>query len=222
MPAILIIGASRGLGLEFVRQYAAEGWRVLATVRDIAKGRAVSEAGAEVYVCDLNDFDSIRRLAAGLGDTRLDIVLHCAGIYGEHQDFGTVDPDAFMTVMRVDALAPLKVAEAFADHLDGCKIFAAVSSNMGSMSDNTSGGSYAYRAAKAALNMVIKGLAIDLAPRGILTVALSPGWVRTDMGGPNAPLEPPESVAGMRLVLSGMTPETSGCLMHYDGRRLDW
>lgn len=222
MPTILIIGASRGLGLEFVRQYAAEGWRVLATVRDIAQGRAVSEAGAEVYICDLGDLGSVARLAAGLGETGLDIVLHSAGIYGERQSFGEVDPEEFMKVMRIDALAPLKVAEALADRLTGRKIFAAVSSNMGSMSDNTSGGSYAYRAAKAALNMVIKGMAVDLASRGILTVALSPGWVRTDMGGPNAPLEPPEAVAGMRRVLAELTPETSGALMHYDGRRLEW
>ncbi|MDO8605321.1 MAG: SDR family oxidoreductase [Phaeospirillum sp.] len=222
MPTILIIGASRGLGLEFVRQYAAEGWRVLATVRNIAQGRAVSEAGAEVYICDIADLASVQRLAADLAQTGLDIVLHSAGIYGERQQFGAVDPDEFLRVMRIDALAPLKVAEALADRLCGARIFAAVSSNMGSVSDNTSGGSYAYRAAKAALNMVIKGLAVDLAPRGILTVALSPGWVRTDMGGPDAPLEPPEAVAGMRKVLAGLTPETSGCLMHYDGRRLDW
>ena len=222
MPAILIIGASRGLGLEFVRQYAAEGWRVLATVRDIAQGRAVSEAGAEVYICDVGDPGSITRLAATLAGEALDIVLHCAGIYGERQDFGAVDPDRFLEVMRIDALAPLKAAEALAGRLGEGKIFAAISSMMGSVAENTSGGSYAYRAAKAALNMVIKGLAIDLAPRGILTVALSPGWVRTDMGGPTAPLEPPESIAGMRKVLAGLTANDSGRLIHYDGRRLDW
>ena len=222
MPAILIIGASRGLGLEFVRQYAAAGWRVLATVRDLAQGRAVSEAGAEVYICDLNDPDSVTRLAAGLGETKLDMVLHSAGIYGERQSFGEVDSAEFMKVLRIDALAPLKTAEALVDRLEGRKIFAAVSSMMGSMTDNTSGGSYAYRAAKAALNMVIKGLAVDLAARGILTVALSPGWVKTDMGGPNAPLTPSEAVAGMRKVLDELTAENSGCLMHYDGRRLEW
>lgn len=222
MPTILILGASRGLGLEFVRQYAAEGWRVLATVRDPSKGRATSEAGAEVYVCDVADPASVRRLAAGLAEVTLDVVLHNAGIYGERQEFGAVDPDQFLQVMRVDALAPLQVAEAFADRLGGRKIFAAVSSMMGSVADNTSGGSYAYRAAKAALNMVIKGLSVDLAGRGILTVALSPGWVRTDMGGPTAPLSPPEAVAGMRRVLDGLKPADSGALIHYDGRILPW
>ncbi len=222
MPTVLIVGASRGLGLEFVRQYAAGGWRVLATVRDPAGGRVVSEAGAEVYVCDVGDPASIARLAASMGDTRLDLLLHNAGIYGERQQFGAVDGDGFLRVMRVDALAPLKMAESFADRIVEGGIFAAVSSKMGAMSDNTSGGAYAYRAAKAALNMVIKGLSVDLAARGILTVALSPGWVRTDMGGPDAPLEPPEAVAGMRRVLAGLTAADSGGFIHYDGERLAW
>jgi NAD(P)-dependent dehydrogenase (short-subunit alcohol dehydrogenase family) len=222
MPTILIIGASRGLGLEFVRQYAAEGWRVLATIRDPLKGRAVSDAGAEVYVCDVGDLGSISRLALALGETRLDIILHNAGIYGEKQSFGAIDADAFLKVMRIDALAPLKTAEALVDRLTEHGIFAATSSNMGSLSDNSSGGSYAYRAGKVALNMIIKSLAVDLAPRGIRTVALSPGWVRTDMGGPNAPLDPHESVAGMRAVLEGLSSGDSGRMIHYDGRVLDW
>jgi len=222
MPAILIIGASRGLGLEFVRQYAADGWRVLATVRDPLKGRAVSDAGAEVYVCDVGDCASIARLAATLVDTRLDVILHNAGIYGENQGLGRVEAEAFMTVMRIDALAPLLTAQALAGRLGEGGIFAAVSSNMGSMADNSSGGSYAYRAAKAALNMVVRNLSIDLAPKGVRVAALSPGWVRTDMGGPDAPLEAPEAVAGLRNVLAGLSERDSGRMIHYDGRILEW
>ncbi|CAA7627545.1 SDR family oxidoreductase [Magnetospirillum sp. SS-4] len=222
MPAILIIGASRGLGLEFVRQYAADGWRVLATVRDPLKGRAVSDAGAEVYVCDVGDCASIARLAAALVDIRLDVVLHNAGIYGENQGLGQVEAEAFMTVMRIDALAPLLTAQALAGRLGEGGIFAAVSSNMGSMADNSSGGSYAYRAAKAALNMVVRNLSIDLAPKGARAVALSPGWVRTDMGGPDAPLEAPEAVAGLRKVLAGLSERDNGRMIHYDGRILEW
>ena len=115
MPTILITGANRGLGLEFVRQYAAAGWRVLATVRDPLAGRAASEAGAEVYVADMSDLNSIRRLKSSLAGVELDILLNNAGIYGENQSFGSVDADGFMQVMRVNALAPLKMAEAFAD-----------------------------------------------------------------------------------------------------------
>ncbi|WP_096702452.1 SDR family oxidoreductase [Magnetospirillum sp. 15-1] len=222
MPTILITGANRGMGLEFARQYAAEGWRVLGTVRDPMAGRALSEAGGEVYVCDVADPAQVARLKASLAGVGLDILLLNAGIYGEKQDFGDVDPAAFMKVMAVNALAPLKLAEAFADQLAGRKIIAAVSSMMGAMSDNTSGGSYAYRAAKAALNMVMKNLSIDLAPRGILTVALSPGWVRTDMGGPDATLDAATAVAGMRKVVGGLRAEDSGALIHYDGSRLAW
>lgn len=222
MPTILITGANRGMGLEFARQYAAEGWRVLGTVRDPLAGRALSEAGGEVYVCDVADPAQVARLKASLAGVELDIVLNNAGIYGEKQEFGAIDASAFMKVVAVDTLAPLKLAEAFAGQLTGRKIIAAVSSKMGAMSDNTSGGSYAYRAAKAALNMVMKTLSVDLASRGVLTVALSPGWVRTDMGGPNAPLDVSTAVAGMRRVMAGLTAEDSGAFIHYDGSRLSW
>lgn len=222
MPTILITGANRGLGLEFVRQYAAEGWRVLATVRDPLSGKAASDAGAEIYVADVADAPSRARLKDALTDVALDIVLNNAGTYGERQQFGEIDEAEFMRVMRVNTLAPLKVAEAFAGQLTGRKLIASVSSMMGSMADNTSGGSYAYRASKAALNMVMKGLSVDLRDRGITSIALSPGWVRTDMGGPQAPLEPAEAIAGMRAVLEKVTLNDSGKFFHFDGSELPW
>jgi NAD(P)-dependent dehydrogenase (short-subunit alcohol dehydrogenase family) len=222
MPTILITGANRGLGLEFVRQYAADGWRVLATVREPSKGRAVSEAGGEVYVCDVADPLQILRLARSVGDTKFDIVLNNAGVYGESQAFGTVDPDKFLHTVRVNALAPLLVAEAFADSLTGRKIIASVSSKMGSIAENTGGGEYAYRASKAALNAVVKSLSIDLKAKGVIAVALSPGWVQTDMGGASAPLTPAQAITGMRKVLDGLTPEHSGRFFHYDGAEVAW
>jgi NAD(P)-dependent dehydrogenase (short-subunit alcohol dehydrogenase family) len=222
MPTILITGANRGLGLEFVRQYAEDGWRVLATVRDPLSGRATSEAGGEVYVADVTDDTSIRRLKSSLSGTTFDIVLNNAGTYGERQDFGSVDAAEFLRVIRTNTLAPLKLAETFADQLSGRRIIAALSSKMGSITDNTSGGSYAYRASKAALNMVIKGLAVDLKPQEITTLALSPGWVRTDMGGPAAPLEASQAVAGLRAVLDRAGPDDSGKFFHFDGTELPW
>ncbi|HLO77743.1 MAG TPA: SDR family oxidoreductase [Magnetospirillum sp.] len=222
MPAILITGANRGLGLEFARQYAADGWRVLATVRDPLSGRAASDAGAEVYVTDVADPASIQRLKSSLAGVELDIVLNNAGVYGQNQSFGAVDPEGFMRVMRTNALAPLMVAEALVDNLVGRKIIASVSSLMGSIAENSSGNFYAYRASKAALNMVMKTLALDLASRGITAVALSPGWVRTDMGGPDAPLDPQTAIAGMRAVLDKVTPSDSGKFFHFDGRELPW
>jgi NAD(P)-dependent dehydrogenase (short-subunit alcohol dehydrogenase family) len=222
MPTILITGANRGLGLEFARQYAAEGWRVIGTVRDPLSGRAASDAGAEVYVADVSDPASITRLKNALGGVELDILLNNAGIYGEQQSFGAVDPDAFLRTIRTNTLAPLKMAEAFAGNLSGRKIIASVSSLMGSIAENTSGNWYGYRASKAALNMVMKGLALDLKDQGVVAIALSPGWVRTDMGGPNAPLDPPTAVAGMRSVLDKVTLNDSGKFFHFDGRELPW
>lgn len=222
MPTIMITGANRGLGLEFVRQYAAEGWRVLAVVRDPLSGRAASEAGGEVYVCDIGDPGSVARLAAATDKIELDILLNNAGTYGERQEFGSVDADEFLRVMRINAVGPLKMAEAFAGRMTGRKIIACMSSMMGSIADNTSGGSYAYRASKAALNMVVKGMEVELAPQGIIAVALSPGWVKTDMGGPNAPLDAVTAVSGMRAVLDGAGPAQSGHFFHYDGREVPW
>lgn len=222
MPTILITGANRGLGLEFARQYAADGWRVLATVRDPLSGKAPSDAGAEIYVADVADAASLKRLKDSLAGVALDVVLSNAGIYGERQEFGGVDEAEFLRVMKVNALAPLKLAEAFAGQLTGRKLFAAVSSKMGSVADNTSGGSYAYRASKAALNMVIKGLSADLGASGVTTIALSPGWVRTDMGGPSAPLDAQTAVAGMRAVLAKVSLNDSGKFFHFDGTEVPW
>ncbi|MCA1907997.1 MAG: SDR family oxidoreductase [Magnetospirillum sp.] len=222
MPTILITGANRGLGLEFARQYAAAGWRVLATVRDPLSGKAVSDAGAEVYVADVADLSTLKRLKATLAGISLDVVLNNAGIYGDNQGFGAVDADGFLKVMRVNALAPLQVAELFADQVPAGGIIAAISSKMGSVAENTSGGFYAYRASKAALNMVVKSLSLDLAARQIAVIALSPGWVRTDMGGPNAPLTPPQAVAGMKAVLDKVKLNDSGKFFHFDGSEVAW
>lgn len=222
MPTILITGANRGLGLEFARQYAADGWRVLATVRDPMAGRAASEAGAEVYVADVADAGSIRRLKDSLKGAPLDVLLNNAGTYGERQSLGDLDPEEFLRVTRVNTLGPLLMAQAFADQMAGARIIATVSSKMGSIAENTSGNFYAYRASKAAVNMVMKGLALDLAGQGITAVALSPGWVRTDMGGPNAPLDPPTAVSGMRKVLAQVSLNDSGKFFHFDGTEVPW
>lgn len=222
MPTILITGAGRGIGLEFARQYAAAGWRVLGTVRDPLAGRPLSDAGGEVYVADVADPASIARLKGALAGVELDVVLNNAGIYGQDQSFGSVDADAFMAVMRTNALAPLKVAEAFADQLIGRKVIATITSLMGSIAENSSGNFYAYRASKAAANMVMKTLALDLGPRGVTAIALSPGWVRTDMGGAEAPLSPAEAVSGMRAVLDKVSLNDSGKFFHFDGSELSW
>lgn len=221
MPTVLITGASRGIGLEFVRQYAAEGWTVLAVVRDPMSGRAASDAGGDVYIADVADGGSIARLARSLGETGIDVLINNAGLNGAAQDLGQVDGEEFLRLMRVNALGPLKMAEALVDRMTGAKIIASVSSQMGSIAQ-AGGGAVSYRASKAALNMVMRDLSIEWKARGIIAVSLSPGWVRTDMGGADAPLSPEQSVRGMRAVLNKLTPADSGKFFATDGGELPW
>ena len=222
MPTILIIGANRGLGLEFAKQYAADGWRVLATLRDPLQGAALSATGAEIYVCDVSYAAQITQLAETLRGTQLDVLLVNAGLYTDHGDIKDVEPESFLQALAVNALAPVLLARAFLPALTGRKIVAAISSKMGSIAENTSGGSYAYRTSKAALNMAYKSLALDPAAHDAIVVLLSPGWVQTDMGGAQAPLTPPQAIAGMRKVLAEVTPQDTGAFIHFDGTRVAW
>jgi NAD(P)-dependent dehydrogenase (short-subunit alcohol dehydrogenase family) len=231
VATVFVTGASRGIGLEFVKQYAADGWRVFACCRDPEGASSLKPLAADsggrvrVFRLDVRDMDRIRGLARELEGEAIDILINNAGIYGpRHQPLGQVDPDTWLEVLRVNAVAPLKVAEAFLDHVARSerKTLAFVSSLMGSIGDNSSGGYYPYRTSKAALNMAAKGLAVDLKSRGILSVALNPGWVKTDMGGESAPLGVQESVAGIRAVLAKLRPEDSGSFLDYDGDSLPW
>jgi NAD(P)-dependent dehydrogenase (short-subunit alcohol dehydrogenase family) len=138
--------------------------------------------------------------------------------------YASVDYAAWAEVLRVDTMAPLKISAVFSEHVAKSKFrrIVAVTSNMGSIGDNTSGGSYVYRSAKAALNAVMKSLAIDLKQKRIAVAVLHPGWVATDMGGPGAKIEAFESVAGMREVIDGLSLENSGLFFNYDGTELSW
>ncbi|MDR2220780.1 MAG: SDR family oxidoreductase [Methylobacillus sp.] len=231
MPTALITGANRGLGLEFTRQYAAEGWQVLACCRRPAEADALnavaqrSSGKVRVLALDVADLNAIDALAKTLQDTAIDLVINNAGIYPDHHsDFGKTDYEAWMQAFRINTMAPLKVAEAFVPHLErgAGKLIATVSSKMGSLDDNTSGGCYLYRSSKTAVNMVMKSLSLDLAARGIRAVILHPGWVQTDMGGPNALINAEQSVSGMRRVLANVTSEQSGHFFSYDGKEIPW
>jgi NAD(P)-dependent dehydrogenase (short-subunit alcohol dehydrogenase family) len=236
MPTILITGANRGLGLEFARQYAAEGWEVHACCRRPEAAddlRALLKTGAQVRVhaLDVADFPGIDALAHELAGTALDVLLNNAGIFGPRlraggdrgQFFGAVDYEAWAQVTRVNTMAPLKMAEAFVEHVaaSGQKKIVTLTSSMGSIAE-TSGGFYAYRSSKAAVNMVMASLARDLAGRGIKVAVLCPGWVRTDMGGPGAPVNKEDSVRGLRRLIAGLTAERSGTFTHYDGAPVAW
>jgi NAD(P)-dependent dehydrogenase (short-subunit alcohol dehydrogenase family) len=228
---VLITGASRGLGLEFVRQYTAEGWTVHACARapESSQGlRKLAEGAAgavRIHTLDVTDSDAVAGLARKLRGEALDLLINNAGIYGRRSEpLGEVDEDSWIEVLRTNTIAPLKVAEAFVENVAASrtKIIATVSSLMGSIADNSSGGNYPYRTSKAGANMVAKGLAVDLKARGIISVALNPGWVRTDMGGAAAALGVERSVRGMRKVLEGLTRKDSGRFFHYTGEELPW
>ncbi len=223
---VLITGANRGLGLEFAKQYAQDGWQVLAcgrtpslALRQLAK----THGNIELFDLDVGDFAEIDLLAAQLHTRAIDVLICNAGIYPPSH-FGDVDYDAWMHAFKINCMATLKMAEAFAPHISRSqqRKLVTITSKMGSIDDNTSGSEYIYRSSKTALNMVMKSLSIDLKPYGIAVATLHPGWVRTDMGGPNGLIDPPESIAGMRKVIASLTPATSGRFIAFDGKEIAW
>lgn len=230
MPTTLITGANRGLGLEFARQYATEGWTVFAACRDPdradqLRNLAKSTETLTVLPIDVTDFAGIRDAADRLAGTALDLLINNAGISGPSgQSTGKVDYEAWRHVLDVNTMGPLRLIEAFADNIarSARRIVVTVTSGMGSLSDNTSGSYIPYRTSKAAVNMVTRSAAIDLAPRRIICVVVNPGWVRTDMGGPNARMSPQESVTAMRRLIGKLTLAHSGKFFNYDGREYPW
>jgi len=232
MSSVLITGANRGLGLEFAKQYGNDGWRVFACCRypdraeELTGLARASDGRLSLHPLDVSREPTISVLAEGLRGKAIDVLLNNAGIYGDenHDDFGKIDYERWAETFRVNVMGAMKVTEAFIDNVASSekKVLAFMSSLMGSISDNGSGGSYLYRSSKAALNAIVKSLSIDLKNRGVKTVVLHPGWVRTDMGGENAPLLSPESVAGMRRVLDGLEAKDSGRFLSYEGAELPW
>lgn len=222
---VFITGSNRGLGLEFVRQYMAAGWRVIATCRNPLKADdllCMEDQNLRLFALDVADMDQVDALAANLADEKIDLIIHNAGIYGgEEQLLGSLDVAMWQNILKINTIAPAKITEALMPLLQPHAAIAFVTSLMGSITDNSSGGAYLYRSSKAALNAVGKSLAVDLAGR-YPVVLLHPGWVRTNMGGPNGLIDAEVSVAGMRSVIAGLTPANSGRFLKYDGKELPW
>jgi NAD(P)-dependent dehydrogenase (short-subunit alcohol dehydrogenase family) len=223
--SVLITGANRGIGLEFAKQYAAEGWQVYACCREphlasALQALASHHTNIRVLALDVADFKQVDTLAEQLLYDPIDILINNAGVYPSVDS----NSDDWAKAFKINSMAPLKVSQAFAPHLGKgtLKKLATLSSKMGSMDDNTSGGSYIYRSSKAAANMVMKSLSIDLKPQGISVVTLHPGWVQTDMGGANALINTPTSVAGMRRVIEKLSIENTGKFIAYDGKEIAW
>src|ERR1035437_2231566 len=231
MKTVLVTGANRGIGLEHTRTFAARGMRVFAAARAPVDADELNALAARhkdkitVFRYDAASFESPALLKAAVGDTPIDLILANAGAMGdESQSFGSVDVEAALHLVRVNSLAPLKLVEALAENvaISERRLIAFQSSVMGSIGDNSSGGYYAYRISKAALNMVAKGVSNDLRSRGVIAVALHPGWVKTRMGGAGAPVSVEESVAGQQRLFDKLTQADSGHFFNFDGTQLPW
>lgn len=226
MPVLVISGANRGIGLEFARQYAADGWTIVAGVRDPGKAADLAGlTGVEVAELRVDDPLSIRTFADGLAGRRVDLLINNAGVMGPDgpdQSRDRIDVAGWMQTMQVNALAPILLAQALKPALAAGAKVVTLSSQLGSITENEGAGLYAYRASKAAVNMGNRCLAVDWRDDGITCIVLHPGWVQTDMGGPVAPVKPVDSVAGMRRVIAGAGPADSGAFIGFDGRRIPW
>tara|TARA_B100000902_G_C27315509_1_gene921055 strand:- start:1078 stop:1755 length:678 start_codon:yes stop_codon:yes gene_type:complete len=225
MSNILIIGANRGLGLEFARQYSELGHHIFATTRNKSKSdQLVAIANTTVLELDLNEDKSIDRFIDEMSSIKIDILIHNSGIFRDEQLNEDLEIDAWMNEMRINAITPIIVARKLKQNMlegeDKKIIF--ISSQMGSIDDNYSGRFYFYRSSKSALNSAAKSLAIDWKDKDISVLMLHPGWVKTDMGGESAKLEIPDSIQHMIQVINDLNLETSGSFVNYEGNKLEW
>ena len=226
MPTVLLTGAARGLGLEFTKIYAGRGWKVLACARKPDALKSV-KGDLQHHALEVTDYKAVKALAGKLAGEAIDVLICNAGVGGGREDvgqsLGEFDADAMRRIFEINTLAPLMMAEAFSDHVARSrqKKLIAITSILGSLTHNN-GGRYAYRSSKTALNMEWSCLAQDLGSRGVICVALHPGWVQTDMGGSGAPLTIDQSVPAMVKTIDGFTAAHNGRYIRYDGTELPW
>ena len=224
---VLISGANRGLGLEFVKQYALDNYEVIACTRKINKKDGLHRLQASfenisIHTLDVENFLSIDQFAKTLTKP-IDILINNAGLY-PNSSFDHINYEAWLNAFKINALAAFKMVKAFLPHLKKgeLKKIASLTSKMGSIDDNSGGGEYLYRSSKTALNMVMKSLSIDLKPHDMSLITLHPGWVRTDMGGPNGLIDVDESVTGMKRQIDKLSIKTTGQFIAYDGKKIPW
>jgi len=230
MKTVVVTGANRGLGLEFCQQYAEAGWEVIAACRDVVAAKelnalALRFINLQVISLDIADHQQINEVANIFSRGSIDVFISNAGVYGDTAEhgFGALDYAAYRNTLEVNLLSAVKLSEAF--HLPLAKtkgVFVSISSLMGSIEDNQGGGSILYRSSKAALNAAMKSVSIDIKASGVGVLILHPGWVRTDMGGPNGLIDAPESVQGMRERISAFDLSQTGQFIKYDGTDMPW
>ena len=225
---LFITGANRGLGLEFVRQYAIDGWQVIASCRDPFEAKALQSlkknyANISIIKLDVANFDEIHQIAETIKNVTIDLLINNAGIYLDRAT-DRINVDDWVQTFKVNSIAPVILLNAFKSHLANSELKKAVtlSSKMGSIEDNSKGGSYLYRSSKAAVNMAIKTASIELKPFGISVATLHPGWVQTDMGGPDGLIDIPTSVNGLRLVINNLSLANTGHFIDYQGKSIPW
>jgi len=226
----LITGANRGIGLEFVRQLAERGDDVEATARVPRSARelqALAQAHSgrvRVHACDVASNGSVVALGHALSGTPIDVLVNNAGVMGTEDPLGSFKFEEFLETLNVNALGAVRVTQALLPNLragQGRRLIH-ITSGLGSIGDNRSGGYLDYRMSKAALNMLAVTLARDLGPEGFISIALQPGWVQTDMGGPGARTPVEDSVGGMLKVIDGLGPSDNGRFLGWSGSEMPW
>ena len=224
MTTIMITGASRGLGLEFARQFYSEECRVIATCRNPKKANELNSIGdVDVHSLDVTDDKSVANLADKLRGENIDILINNAGVIGQRDGFGSLDYDIWAETMDTNVFGPMRVAEAFRDNVMNSekKQMIFITSRMGSITEAVPN-AYVYRSSKAALNMAVKCLSAELGEQGLIAVLFHPGHVQTDMGGQAAPVTPRKSIEGMKNQIVALTRDDNGRFLSYDGHQIPW
>ena len=235
MPAVLITGANRGIGLEHARQYAGQGWQVHACARSLATAEKLQQLAAEypdsvvLHTLDVTDYAAVDALAATLATTPIDILLNNAGTFGPkgapegmaYQSLENMDYGLWRTMLEVNLLAPFKVATAFRSNLlaGSQRLLVMMSSDLGSIANNH-GHSYSYRSSKAGLNMLTKGMASEWPE--LIVVSIAPGWCKTELGGSDAPIDPVDSVREQQALFANLPAEQSGHFVDRFGDQVAW
>lgn len=223
-PTVLITGANRGLGLEFARQYAADGWKVIGTARKPEQADKLKSLSVEIAQLDVADQASVDALAKSIEGQPIDLLINNAGIFPRVNKIEEINFDDYSRTLAVNTLGPVRVTRALLPNLrlGEKKKIVNITSRLGSIALNDYGVFYGYRESKAALNMFTKTLAIELGPEGFTCLTIHPGWVKTDMGGENANLTPQESITGMRAVIEKLGPTDTGTYWSYSGEAVPW
>ena len=223
MTTTLITGANRGIGLELVRKFLAQGHDVVATARDPETSNELNATGAKVYPLEVTDAASVAALKEAVGDQPIDYLINNAGI-GSFAAFKDLDYDAFANMLAVNTIAPIRMIDTFLDNIaaSDVKMAASLSSMMGSIENTQASFGLIYRTSKAGLNMALRAAAPELAEKGVTLLALHPGWVNTDMGGKQAPVNPAQSAAGLYTVITTAGPSSELRFLDFEGKTHPW